>query len=65
MNLTEIANSLNVKHRSGINNALKSFKEAGLVEVRLELPLTKWVNLTEKGKQVSIHVNEMIKAFNE
>jgi predicted transcriptional regulator len=64
MNLSELAEGIGVKHRTGINRSIEALSESGLITYEDVQPRTKWVKLTKRGYIVAQCMYDMIKAVN-
>ncbi len=64
LNLSELAEGIGVKHRTGINRSIEALSESGLITYKDVQPRTRWVSLTDKGHIVSHCIYLMIDAVN-
>lgn len=65
LNMSEIGQGLGIKTRSSVMNAIDALEAGGLIKTRLELPLTKWAYLTDKGRRIAELVSEILKILVE
>ena len=65
VNQTQVRNGVDVLNPQTISNSLGALEELGLIKTRVEVPITKWITLTDLGRRVAVHVeaiaNELAK----
>jgi len=59
LHMTNIAERLGIKNRVGIANVAKALENHGLITITTSVPQTKWLTLTDKGKEVAGRVEEI------
>jgi hypothetical protein len=65
MNVSELAEGIGVKQRSGINRSIEALSRADLITFEDVQPRTRWVKLTKRGDIVAQCMYFMIGAINE
>jgi DNA-binding PadR family transcriptional regulator len=55
VNQTQVRDGVDVQNPQTISNSLGALEDLGLISTRVEVPRTRWITLTEKGRRVAEH----------
>jgi len=59
LNQTQVKEGMGLTNVTTLVNSLDVLEELGLIETKMEMPRTKWITLTEKGRKAAELVAEL------